>query len=180
MRRSVTEKRCIVYCLFSILDVSFLHAHSYRQLNPSRQLSRSYRPVAGHPLFCEGCRLFAHPGAAVAASGLCAGALLAAGRRGRGSSRHRIHRRQSAGAIGRQAACCSEGGTGVTDRPQAMPVRRRERCGVSRMIGRWPDDIRFEDADVPAEGFFKGADREVAGIWPESSLGTVGRIAGRR
>lgn len=68
----------------------------------------------------------------------------------------------------------------MTDRPQAMPVRWRERRGVSRVIGRWPDDIRFEDADVPAEGFFKGADREVAGIWPESSLGTVGRIAGRR
>lgn len=55
--------------------------------------------------------------------------------------------------------------------------RRRERSGVSRMIGRWPDGIRFEDADVPAEGFFKGAPREVAGLWPESSLGTVGRIA---
>jgi hypothetical protein len=45
------------------------------------------------------------------------------------------------------------------------------------MIGRWPDGIRFEDADVPVEGFFKGAPREVAGVWPESSLGTVGRIA---
>jgi hypothetical protein len=55
--------------------------------------------------------------------------------------------------------------------------RRRERRGVSRMIGRWPDGIRFEDAVVPVEGFFKGAAREVAGIWPESSLGTVGRIA---
>jgi len=48
------------------------------------------------------------------------------------------------------------------------------------MIGRWPDGIRFEDAAVPAEGFFKGADREATGVWPESSLGTVGRIAGRR
>jgi hypothetical protein len=48
------------------------------------------------------------------------------------------------------------------------------------MIGRWPDGLRFEDAEVPAEGFFKGTDREVAGVWPESSLGTVGRIAGRR
>jgi hypothetical protein len=55
--------------------------------------------------------------------------------------------------------------------------RRRERRGVSRMIGRWPDGIRFEDAVVPVEGFFKGAAREVAGIWPESSRGTVGRIA---
>jgi hypothetical protein len=45
------------------------------------------------------------------------------------------------------------------------------------MIGRWPDGIRFEDAAVPIEGFFKGALREVPGIWPESSLGTVGRIA---
>jgi len=59
-------------------------------------------------------------------------------------------------------------------------VRRRVRGGVSRMIGRWPVDIQFEDAAVPAEGFFKGTDREVAGVWPESSLGTVGRIAGRR
>jgi hypothetical protein len=58
-----------------------------------------------------------------------------------------------------------------------IAVRRRERSGVSRMIGRWPDGIRFEDADVPVEGFFKGAPREVAGVWPESSLGTVGRIA---
>jgi hypothetical protein len=63
----------------------------------------------------------------------------------------------------------------MTDR--AIAARRRERSGVSRMIGRWPDGIRFEDADVPAEGFFKGAPREVAGLWPESSLGTVGRIA---
>lgn len=58
-----------------------------------------------------------------------------------------------------------------------IAARRRERSGVSRMIGRWPDGIRFEDADVPVEGFFKGAPREVAGVWPESSLGTVGRIA---
>ncbi|HEY1386439.1 MAG TPA: hypothetical protein VGF43_22640 [Dongiaceae bacterium] len=65
-------------------------------------------------------------------------------------------------------------------RPRILPIRRRERSGVSRMIGRWPDGIRFEDADVPAEPFFKGVDREVSGVWPESSLGTVGRIAGRR
>ena len=54
----------------------------------------------------------------------------------------------------------------MTDR--VIAARRRERSGVSRMIGRWPEGIRFEDADVPA--------REVAGVWPESSLGTVGRI----
>ena len=63
----------------------------------------------------------------------------------------------------------------MTDR--VVAVRRWERSGVSRMIGRWPDDIRFEDADVPVEGWFKGAPREAAGIWPESSLGTVARIA---
>jgi hypothetical protein len=60
---------------------------------------------------------------------------------------------------------------------RAIALRRRGRSAVSRMIGRWPDGIRFEDADVPVEGFFKGGVREVAGIWPESSLGTVGRIA---
>lgn len=48
------------------------------------------------------------------------------------------------------------------------------------MIGRWPDGIRFEDADVPVERLFKGAERERSGIWPESSLATVGRIVGRR
>lgn len=63
----------------------------------------------------------------------------------------------------------------MTDR--AVAVRRRERSGVSRMIGRWPEGIRFEDAHVPAEGLFKGTAREVAGVWPESSLCTVGRIA---
>jgi hypothetical protein len=63
----------------------------------------------------------------------------------------------------------------MTDR--IVTVGRRERSGVSRMIGRWPEGIRFEDAKVPVEGFFKGAAREAAGIWPESSLGTVGRIA---
>jgi hypothetical protein len=63
----------------------------------------------------------------------------------------------------------------MTDR--AVAIRRRERSGVSRMIGRWPEGIRFEDAVVPFEGFFKGAAREAAGVWPESSLGTVGRIA---
>jgi len=48
------------------------------------------------------------------------------------------------------------------------------------MIGRWPEGIRFEDADVPSEPFFKGIDREISGVWPESSLAAVGRIAGRR
>lgn len=68
----------------------------------------------------------------------------------------------------------------MTEQPNALPVRRRARSGVSRVIGRWPDGIRFEDADVPAEGFFRGAERDVAGIWPQSSLATVGRITGRR
>ena len=60
---------------------------------------------------------------------------------------------------------------------RVIAVRKRERSGVSRTIGRWPEGIRFEDADVPIEGFFKGVPREAAGIWPESSLGAVGRIA---
>jgi hypothetical protein len=60
---------------------------------------------------------------------------------------------------------------------RVIVARRRERSGVSRMIGRWPEGIRFEDAEVPVEGFFKGAAREAPGVWPESSLGTVGRIA---
>ena len=57
---------------------------------------------------------------------------------------------------------------------------RRERRGVSRMIGPWPTGIWFEDADVPREGFFKGTLREASGIWPQSSLGTVGSIVRRR
>jgi hypothetical protein len=65
----------------------------------------------------------------------------------------------------------------MTARAEVPSVRRRDRSGVSRMIGRWPDGIRFEDADVPREGFFKGWEREAAGLWPPSSLGTVGRIA---
>jgi hypothetical protein len=68
----------------------------------------------------------------------------------------------------------------MTDCLQVVQVRRRERSRVSRMIGRWPDGIRFEDASVPIERFFRGTERERAGVWPESSLGTVGRIAGRR
>ena len=68
----------------------------------------------------------------------------------------------------------------VDAEPRGLRVGWRERSRVSRMIGRWPDGIRFEDADVPVEGFFKGPEREVAGVWPESSLTTVGRIAVRR
>lgn len=63
-----------------------------------------------------------------------------------------------------------------------VPFRqaRRERQRVSRMIGRWPAGIRFEDAIVPREGFFRGATRDVPGIWPESSLSLDIGIAGRR
>jgi hypothetical protein len=68
----------------------------------------------------------------------------------------------------------------MTGRPHDPPTRRRDRGGVSRMIGRWPEGIRFEDATVPAERFFKAPDREVAGVWPESSLGTIGHIVRRR
>jgi hypothetical protein len=59
-----------------------------------------------------------------------------------------------------------------------VPFRpsRRERSRVSRMIGRWPDGIRFEDAIVPREGFFRGCARDVTGIWPESSLSLDVRI----
>lgn len=53
---------------------------------------------------------------------------------------------------------------------------RRERSRVSRMIGRWPDGIRFEDAIVPREGFFRGCARDMVGIWPESSLSLNVRI----
>jgi hypothetical protein len=62
---------------------------------------------------------------------------------------------------------------------QAMAFRRqgRERRRVSRMIGRWPDGVRFEDAKVPPEPFFRGCDREAPGIWPESSLTGAARIA---
>jgi hypothetical protein len=41
----------------------------------------------------------------------------------------------------------------MTDR--VVAVRRRERNGVSRMIGRWPDGIRFEDAAVPIDGLLQ-------------------------
>ena len=63
-----------------------------------------------------------------------------------------------------------------------VPFRRprRERSRVSRMIGRWPEGIRFEDAAVPREGFFRGCTRDVPGVWPESSLSLdVGIARGR-
>lgn len=66
------------------------------------------------------------------------------------------------------------------DLPQPARALRRERGSAYRMIGRWPDGIRFEDAVVPVEGFFKGSSHEAAGRWPESSLGAVGHIARRR
>lgn len=62
--------------------------------------------------------------------------------------------------------------------PFRRPRRERER--VSRMIGRWPDGIRFEDAIVPREGFFRGCGRDVPGIWPESSLSLEIGITRRR
>jgi hypothetical protein len=68
----------------------------------------------------------------------------------------------------------------MTVHDQKSRIRWRERSRVPRMTGRWPDGIRFEDADVPVEGFFKGAERELSGIWPESNLATVGRIVARR
>jgi hypothetical protein len=52
------------------------------------------------------------------------------------------------------------------------PRPSRERRRVSRMIGAWPEGIRFEDAIVPSEPFFRGAERMVPGIWPQSSLAT--------
>lgn len=52
----------------------------------------------------------------------------------------------------------------------SLRAPQRERSRVSRMIGRWPVGIRFEDAIVPREGFFRGCPRDVPGIWPESSL----------
>jgi hypothetical protein len=62
----------------------------------------------------------------------------------------------------------------------AQPVRGRrlprERRRVSRMIGAWPEGIRFEDAKVPWEPFFRGAERAVPGIWPQSSLATGASI----
>lgn len=54
---------------------------------------------------------------------------------------------------------------------------RRERSPVSRMIGRWPEGLRFEDALVPREGRFRGGMREAQGLWPGSSLEAEARIA---
>jgi hypothetical protein len=73
-------------------------------------------------------------------------------------------------------------GNSMGDADDVVPFRRarRERSRVSRTIGRWPDGIRFEDAIVPREGFFRGCARDVPGIWPESSLGLeVGIARGR-
>lgn len=68
----------------------------------------------------------------------------------------------------------------MNDLARTVRPLRRERRPASRMIGLWPEGIRFDDAEVPAEGWFKGRDRDVPGTWPESSLATIGRIAGRR
>lgn len=65
--------------------------------------------------------------------------------------------------------------SGATEAPPRRLPRERRR--VSRMIGGWPDGLRFEDAIVPREPLFRGGDREVPGVWPESSLSTAARIA---
>ncbi len=84
-----------------------------------------------------------------------------------------------------RAEDCDPGGDAGADDARAgdvTPFRppRRERSRVSRMIGRWPDGIRFEDAMVPREGFFRGRARDVQGVWPESSLSLdVGIARGR-
>ena len=80
--------------------------------------------------------------------------------------------------------CDLGGGAGAddarTDDVVPFRPRKRERCRVSHMIGRWPEGIRFEDAIVPREGFFRGCPRDVPGIWPESSLSLdVGVARGR-
>ncbi len=58
----------------------------------------------------------------------------------------------------------------VSSDAKRFQAPRRERSRISRMIGRWPEGIRFEDAIVPREGFLRGGHRDVPGIWPESSL----------
>lgn len=65
--------------------------------------------------------------------------------------------------------------SGATEVPPRRLSRQRRRA--SRMIGRWPDGLRFEDAIVPREPLFRGGDREVPGVWSESSLSTAARIA---
>ena len=62
----------------------------------------------------------------------------------------------------------------------ASQAPRRGRSRVSRMIGRWPDGIQFEDAIVPREGFLRSCPPDAQGIWPESSLSLeVGIVRGR-
>jgi hypothetical protein len=68
----------------------------------------------------------------------------------------------------------------MSDLPRAVRMVRREQRSALRMIGAWPAGIRFEDAEVPTEGWFKGRDRDLPAIWPESSLSVVGHIGGRR
>lgn len=58
--------------------------------------------------------------------------------------------------------------------PSRQP--RRERRRMSRMIGRWPEDLRFEDAAVPRELPFRGGGCERSGVWPESSLSAAARV----
>src|SRR5689334_16605522 len=120
--------------------------------------------MADHPRLCQGRRLHTHPGPAVAAPELRPGTLLAADRGWRGTARHCRHRRQAVGRARRHAARAEQGATRVTAPAKVQSIRRRERASVSRMIGRWPEDIWFEDADVPSEGFFKGAEREAVGM----------------
>ena len=82
-------------------------------------------------------------------------------------------------ASGNSISGRSMGDASVDDVVPFRPTRR-ERSRVSRMIGRWPDGIRFEDAIVPREGFFRGCAREAPGVWPESSLSLeVGIARGR-
>ncbi len=65
------------------------------------------------------------------------------------------------------------------DRLSHRPLPR-ERRRVSRMIGRWPAGIRFEDAVVPPEPMLRGGGGDGPGHWPASSLAIVARVAGRR
>ncbi len=70
----------------------------------------------------------------------------------------------------------------MMERTPQLPHRHlpRERRRVSRMIGRWPPGIRFEDAVVPSEPLFRGGGGDGPGLWPASSLSIVARVAGRR
>ena len=71
----------------------------------------------------------------------------------------------------------------MKDRTLDLPPPRplpRERRRVSRMIGRWPAGISFEDAVVPPEPLFRGGGADGPGVWPASSLAIVARVVGRR